>query len=46
MLVRDANRCDEHGEVAGASLLGTFIDEAEGRVWFLFEACRASSDGL
>jgi starvation-inducible DNA-binding protein len=30
--------CDEHGDVASASLLETWIDEAEGRVWFLFEA--------
>ena len=32
--------CDEHGDVAGASLLETWIDEAEQRVWFLFEAGR------
>ncbi len=36
---------DENGEVAGASLLETWIDEAERRVWFLFEATRRSSDG-
>jgi starvation-inducible DNA-binding protein len=30
--------CDEHGDVASASLLETWIDEAEGRAWFLFEA--------
>lgn len=35
--------CDEHGDVAGASLLENFIDEGEGRTWFLFEACRATS---
>ncbi|MBO9708060.1 MAG: DNA starvation/stationary phase protection protein [Caulobacter sp.] len=33
--------CDEHGDVASASLLETWIDEAEGRKWFLFEAGRA-----
>jgi starvation-inducible DNA-binding protein len=32
--------CDEHGDVASASLLETWIDEAEQRVWFLFEAGR------
>ena len=34
--------CDEHGDVATASLLEIWIDEAEGRVWFLFEAGRGS----
>lgn len=32
--------CDEHGDIASASLLETWIDEAEGRTWFLFEASR------
>src|ERR1700726_3960089 len=32
--------CDEHGDVATASLLENWIDEAERRVWFLFEAAR------
>jgi len=32
--------CDEHGDVATASLLEVWIDEAERRVWFLFEATR------
>ena len=32
--------CDEHGDVATASLLENWIDEAEQRVWFLFEAGR------
>lgn len=32
--------CDEHGDVATASLLETWIDEAERRVWFLFESTR------
>jgi starvation-inducible DNA-binding protein len=32
--------CDEHGDVATASLLENWIDEAEGRTWFLFEATR------
>ena len=30
--------CDEHGDVATASLLENWIDEAERRTWFLFEA--------
>jgi starvation-inducible DNA-binding protein len=34
--------CDEHGDVASASLLKIWIDEAEWRVWFLFEATRAT----
>jgi starvation-inducible DNA-binding protein len=34
--------CDEHGDVATASLLENWIDEAERRVWFLFEASRTS----
>jgi len=32
--------CDEHGDVASASLLENWIDEAERRVWFLYEAGR------
>jgi starvation-inducible DNA-binding protein len=32
--------CDEHEDVATASLLETFIDDAERRVWFLYEASR------
>src|SRR6267378_3181737 len=30
--------CDERGDVATASLLEVWIDEAEKRVWYLFEA--------
>jgi len=33
--------CDEHGDVASASLLENWIDEAERRTWFLYEASRA-----
>src|SRR6202140_4188316 len=33
--------CDEHGDVPTASLLEVWIDEAERRVWFLFEVSRA-----
>ena len=33
--------CEEHGDVSTASLLEVWIDEAERRTWFLFEATRA-----
>ena len=33
--------CNEHGDVGTASLLETWIDEAERRTWFLFEATRS-----
>jgi starvation-inducible DNA-binding protein len=29
--------CDRHGDVATASLIETWIDEAEQRTWFLSE---------
>ena len=32
--------CDEHGDVATTSMLEVYIDEAERRVWFLYEAGR------
>jgi starvation-inducible DNA-binding protein len=32
--------CDEHGDVATTSLLENWIDEAERRTWFLYEATR------
>ena len=34
--------CDEHGDVATASLIENWIDQAERRTWFLFEAARSS----
>ena len=37
--------CDEHGDVATASLLETYIDEAERRAWFLYEASRSGPRG-
>ena len=37
--------CDEHGDVATASLLEIWIDEAERRAWFLFEASRGDRRG-
>jgi len=33
--------CDEHNDIATASLLEVWIDETERRTWFLFESCRA-----
>jgi starvation-inducible DNA-binding protein len=32
--------CDEHDDVATASLIEVWIDETERRTWFLFEATR------
>ena len=32
--------CEERGDIATASLLETWVDEAERRAWFLFEASR------
>ena len=41
--MREAHKlADEHEDVATASLLENFIDEAEKRCWFLFEASRAA----
>ena len=41
--MRDAHEvCDDHDDVASASLLEVFIDETERRPWFLFEARRAA----
>jgi len=34
------NVCDEHRDVATASLIEVWIDETERRAWFLFEATR------
>jgi starvation-inducible DNA-binding protein len=36
--------CDEHKDVATASLIENWIDEAERRTWFLFEATRRERD--
>ena len=36
--------CEEHGDVASASLLEVWIDEAERRVWVLFEATRPAKE--
>ena len=37
--------CGEHGDVASASLIETWIDEAERRAWFLFETTRRGDSG-
>ena len=34
------NVCDEHNDVATASLLENWIDQTEQRTWFLFESTR------
>ena len=36
--------CDKYNDVATASLLEVWIDEAERRTWFLFETCRSTED--
>jgi starvation-inducible DNA-binding protein len=36
------NVCEEHRDVATASLIEVWIDETERRTWFLFEASRPS----
>jgi starvation-inducible DNA-binding protein len=41
--MREAHRLsDQHGDVATASLLENWIDEAETRVWYLFAASRVN----
>jgi starvation-inducible DNA-binding protein len=37
--------CEEHGDIATASLIENWIDEAERRVWFLFETTRVKGVG-
>ena len=36
--------CDEHGDIVSASLLEGWVDEAEKRAWFLFEATRSGDE--
>lgn len=41
--MREAHEiCDEHNDVATASLLENWIDETERRIWFLFEAAQGT----
>jgi starvation-inducible DNA-binding protein len=37
--------CDEYNDVATASLIEVWIDEAERRTWFLYEASRHAEEG-
>ena len=39
------NVCDEYNDVATTSMLEVWIDEAERRTWFLFEASRRDKPG-
>ena len=39
------NVCEEHRDVATASLIEVWIDETERRAWFLFEACQRADAG-
>jgi starvation-inducible DNA-binding protein len=36
--------CDQYGDVASASLIENWIDEAEHRTWFLYESTRVNSE--
>jgi starvation-inducible DNA-binding protein len=39
--LRQAHRvCNEHGDVASASLIDNYIDQAEKRAWFIYETGR------
>lgn len=37
--------CDEHGDAASSAMIDTWIDEAERRVWFLYETLRPAMSG-
>jgi starvation-inducible DNA-binding protein len=37
--------CDEHSDIATASLIEVWIDETERRAWFLFETARKGDSG-
>jgi len=39
------NVCDEHRDIATASLIEVWIDETERRTWFLFETSRRAMTG-
>ncbi len=44
--MREAHEvCEEHGDIASASLLENWVDESERRTWFLFEAGRKGDPG-
>jgi starvation-inducible DNA-binding protein len=43
--MRDCHEaCDKYGDVATASILENFIDQAERRLWFMFEASRKADE--
>ena len=45
-LLREAHGlCGEHGDNATASLIENWVDEAEGRAWFLFEVTHNGESG-
>ena len=39
------NVCDEHRDIATASLIEVWIDETERRTWFLYETARQGASG-
>jgi len=39
------NVCEEHRDIATASLIEVWIDETERRTWFLYEAARQGASG-
>jgi starvation-inducible DNA-binding protein len=39
------NVCEEHRDIATASLIEVWIDETERRTWFLYEAGRRGDSG-
>ena len=44
--LREAHEvCDEHKDIASASLIEVWVDETERRTWFLFEASRLGDPG-
>ncbi|MEO8859003.1 MAG: DNA starvation/stationary phase protection protein [Burkholderiaceae bacterium] len=44
--LREAHEvCDEHRDIASASLIEVWIDETERRTWFLFESTRSGDSG-
>jgi len=34
--------CEAHGDIASASLIESWIDDAEGRIWFFYESTRTT----
>lgn len=43
LLMKETHQlCDDHGDIATASLIENWVDEAERRAWFLFECTRGA----